>query len=471
MSDTLKKTLHDQSADSKPRVLLIAEAANPEWVSVPLVGWSHSTAIRKLTDAHIVTQVRNRDAFVRAGMCEGKDFTTLDTSRIAIPLVRLAYKLSGGKGKGWTTIMAFNALCYYYFERQFWKTFGADLIAGKYDLVHRITPLSPTVPSLLARKLAKIGVPFVVGPLNGGLPWPKGFDGARRKEKEWLSYVRNGYKLLPGYSSMRKHASAMIIASRATYEQMDSRSHDRCIYIPENAIDPSRFNVHIDRNPNQPLRLAYVGRFVPYKGADMLLHAAAPLIRAGKIVVDLIGEGPMRGELETLVKELKISDGVIMGGWVEHTKLQDRLLLSDVLAFPSIREFGGAVVLEAMAIGLVPVIMDYGGPGELVNPETGYAIPMGNRQQIISRLGRAFEELTADPAHLKQMGEKARQYVFNHFTWDAKAAMTLEVYRWVLGQRDDKPDFGMPLTDAIEAQTHVNNTTQSMILEPVTTVK
>jgi len=82
------------------RVLLLAEACNPEWVSVPLEGWSHSRAIAGEVDAHLVTQIRNRDAIVRAGLVEGKDFTAIDSEAIEGRIYRLANKLRGGAGKG-----------------------------------------------------------------------------------------------------------------------------------------------------------------------------------------------------------------------------------------------------------------------------------------------------------------------------------------------------------------------------------
>src|ERR1700734_3817753 len=98
------------------RILQIAEAANPEWTSVPLEGWSLSRALAKLTETHLVTHVRNREAIARTGLVEGRDFTAVDNEYLASPIYRFANLVRGGEGKGWTTVMAFSSLAYYSFE-------------------------------------------------------------------------------------------------------------------------------------------------------------------------------------------------------------------------------------------------------------------------------------------------------------------------------------------------------------------
>jgi glycosyltransferase involved in cell wall biosynthesis len=383
---------------------------------------------------------------IRAGWTPGVQFTALDSEAVAAPIYRAGEAIRRLTGLGWTVTTALAALPYYYFEHLFWKQFGPRIRAHEFEAVHRVTPLSPTNSSIVAGRCARAGVPFVIGPLNGGVPWPRGFSDVQASEGEWLAYVRDAYKLLPGYRDTRRSAAAIIVGSEATWQQMASYQ-DKCVYIPENAIDPSRFRARIEREVTSPLRLAFVGRLVPYKGADMLLEAAAPLVRAGKVAVDIIGDGPEKARLEGLAAQLGIERGVRLEGWVEHIHLQERLVQSDVFAFPSVREFGGAVVLEAMALGLLPVVADYAGPRETVTDSTGFRVRMGTRQELIRGFEETLTHLTAHPEIIRPMGIRARDRALALFTWQAKARQTREVYRWVI-EGGAKPDFGMPLPDA-----------------------
>ncbi len=134
-------------------------------------------------------------------------------------------------------------------------------------------------------------------------------------------------------------------------------------------------------------------------------------------------------------------------GWIEQSQVHRYLQEADVLAFPSIREFGGAVALEAMASGAVPIVMRYGGPAELVTPSTGYLLEMGSRSEIVARLRGVLEQIVSEPSQLEARRRSGLARVRTAFTWSAKARQVAEVYRWVLGERPDKPDFGMPLPD------------------------
>lgn len=417
---------------NRPRVLVIAEAANPEWVSVPLVGWSLASALRQVANVHIVTQIRNRDAITRAGLDEGQDFTALDSEAIARPLHRLSSILRMGNGKGWTMATAINALSYPYFERLVWQRFGRQIQAGEYDLVHRVTPLSPTITSPMAARVAAARVPFVLGPLNGGVPWPRGFDAQRRQEREWLSYLRGAYKLNPLRGRSLAAAAVILAGSRHTEREIPAAHRSKTIWLPENAIDPNRFNRVAPQDLSGPLRACFIGRLVPYKGPDMLLEAIAPLARKGQLVLDMIGDGPMMSGLQTQARQLDIGHAVTFHGNLPHQAVQDVAARANLLTFPSIREFGGGVVLEAMALGVVPMVVDYAGPGELVNDATGFKIPIGPRPHIVAELRKALENVLANPSVLPPLGRAARDRVLRDFTWNAKARQIVRVYDWLL---------------------------------------
>ncbi len=105
---------------------------------------------------------------------------------------------------------------------------------------------------------------------------------------------------MPGYRTTRTAAAALITGSTCVWE--DFKPHrGRCVYVPENAIDSARFPPSPNKTAAGPLRVAFVGRLVPYKGVDMLLEAAAPLVRSGKVVLDIIGDGPEMPAVRRLI--------------------------------------------------------------------------------------------------------------------------------------------------------------------------
>lgn len=427
---------------SMPSVLVIAEAANPDWVSVPLVGWNIATALRSVANVHIVTQIRNRAAFLSRGLVEGHDFTAIDSEAFAAPFYRLAERLRGGDGKGWTTITAMQSLAYPYFEHLVWRRFGTAIKAGKYDVVHRVTPLSPTAPSSLARRCRRAGVPFLLGPLNGGLPWHAEYGRERIKEREWLSYIRKAYSFLPTIRSTYRNTAAIIAGSCHTLDEL-SRHGRPMIYIPENGIDTDRFrSAARSAKGGTKLQLVFVGRLVPYKGADIAMEACRELLNAGKAHFDIIGDGPDMPRLRSLTAELGIENSVTLHGWKSHADVAEYLRKADIMVFPSVREFGGGVVLEAMASGVVPIVVDYGGPGELVTPACGFAVPIGPRKVLVQQIETIVASLAADKHDLGDMSGAAVLRIEQLYSWQAKAQQIAQVYQWLSSCQDSPPNFG-----------------------------
>jgi glycosyltransferase involved in cell wall biosynthesis len=122
--------------------------------------------------------------------------------------------------------------------------------------------------------------------------------------------------------------------------------------------------------------------------------------------------------------------------------VQDVLASCHLFAFPSVREFGGGVVLEAMALGVPPLIVDYAGPGELVAEGRGMKVPLGARAGIVAGFADALEQAAQDRAGLAAMGRAGRDWVRAQATWEAKARQVRAVYDAVLARAPLPEVFG-----------------------------
>jgi glycosyltransferase involved in cell wall biosynthesis len=453
------KVLHEQTSPTatprRMRVLVLSDSCNPEWESVPLQGWLHYAALREHVDTHLVTRNWNREALTRKGLMEGQDFTCIDTDALFNAAQSFVRKICGPQ-RGYGMLTGLSIPSYLMFEHLAWRRLRGALKAGEFDLVHRIMPMSPVIPSPFAARCRRIGVPFVLGPLNGGLPWPKQFPELQAKEGEWLARLRGAHRLLPGYRSTRRNAAAIVAGGENARSDLPKRWHDKLICMLELGIDPARFPRPPTRSAEsyrgRPVRAVFLGRFVRYKGADMVIEAAAPLLRDGRLVLDIIGFGPELPLLEAMVAEHGVADAVTFPGKLPHAEVATRLARADVMTFPSLRELGGAAVLEAMAAGVVPIVVKYGGPGELVSEDCGFLLPLAERPVIVAALRSALERVTADPGQLAAMSAAGVDRAFGEFSWPAKALQMIEVYRWVLGRRRELPTSPVRLQPAERLQ-------------------
>ena len=182
---------------------------------------------------------------------------------------------------------------------------------------------------------------------------------------------------------------------------------------------------------------------MPYKACDLALRAAASLLQMDRARFTVVGDGPERGGLERLARSLGIEKVVSFCGTLRHSEIIQRLGASDALVFPSVHEFGGAVVFEALAMGAVPVVVDFGGPGDIVNPEVGFKVPLTNENDVVLQIEKILAELAREPGLLDRLRQQGMRYARERLSWDAKAKMVTEILCWA-ARRGPKPDLLPP---------------------------
>jgi glycosyltransferase involved in cell wall biosynthesis len=424
------------------RILLLAPDSNPEQVSIPYVTYSHAAALAQLHDVTLVVRATVEAPLRRANAA----FRSIEVVRM--PLLERIYAWSFRRiFKSNFASQAVTAFGYPFalaFEWRAWRQLRHRIFAGEFDVVLRIVPMTAVLPSPFAFFLRKGPIPFVIGPINGGLPFVKGFSQAAG-QKEWISSLRGLYRFLPFARSTYHNAAAIIAASSQTYAEF-SVYRDKLFFVPEPGIGRSLCaDDRRSREPGSKLEFIFVGGLIPCKACDLALRAAAPLLRSELARFTVVGDGSERNRLEQLTRDLGIERVVSFCGWVSHGEVLSRLRSSDVMVFPSVRDFGAGVVFEALATGAVPVVADFGGPGDIVHSEVGYKVPLTNESDFVAEMEKILTELTHHQDRLEQLRRQGMAYVRECLTWEAKAQATTQVLKWAAGQ-GPKPDFPPPKT-------------------------
>ncbi|ACX51484.1 glycosyl transferase group 1 [Ammonifex degensii KC4] len=214
---------------------------------------------------------------------------------------------------------------------------------------------------------------------------------------------------------------------------------DKVVVIP-NGIDLTPFTlgvlsptVHRELPlPTGVRLLGTVARLVPQKGLFCLLEALALLpaeLRPGWLIV---GDGPLRQELEDKARALGLSHLVSFAGYRPPEEIPSILKVIDIFVLPSLSEGLPLALLEAMAAGKPVVATAVGGIPEVVlEGRTGYLVPPGDAQA----LARALLSLLESPDKAREMGEAGRKWVEEHFSSRRMAQEVMKIYQEALATR------------------------------------
>jgi glycosyltransferase involved in cell wall biosynthesis len=179
--------------------------------------------------------------------------------------------------------------------------------------------------------------------------------------------------------------------------------------------------------PGTRPRITMVSRVAEGKGFGVLIDAIESL-SPDDISVCLVGDGPLTDEIAEEIRQRGLQEYVFMTGYRED--VPRILAASDIFVLPSFWEGTPRVILEAMASGLPVVATDIAGiPEQVVDGESGYLIPPGDTEALVSRL----EQLLTDPSRRDTMGERGQERI-NEFSVESMITALDSLYKEVLGE-------------------------------------
>lgn len=405
-------------------ILLSAYACEPFRGSEPGTGWNWAVEIAALGhEVWVLTQPEHEPAISRALALEPND--RLHFVYVGLPVL-----------DHWSRMpRPVSAACYllhvYLWQLRAYVWARALHRRLDFDLVHHLTIGSIRVPSLMGR----LGAPFVYGPIAGGDCPPKALRASfprKARRYELIREISNRWiRLDPFVQGTLRRAAAILATTHQTQALLPTR------YQAKSQVQPSIGTPSGPMAPREPrnrasgdLKLMFAGRLLCWKGVHLALKALAEAraVLPG-IRMTIIGNGPDEAWLKALAHDLGLDTAIDWIAWLKQEEVMQAYAEHDVFLFPSMRDSGGNVVLEALGSGLPVVCLDLGGPGVLVDPTCGRVVPTSGETEatVVAALKEALLSLARDPRLLAELGrgalERAKQFTWSRMVGQAYASL------------------------------------------------
>jgi glycosyltransferase involved in cell wall biosynthesis len=405
------------------KVLISAYACEPGRGSEPGIGWNTAREMAARHDVWVITRGHDGTSDQRRGI-------ERELAVRPVPGLRVAYydlpawirRLAGEQGSSYL-----------------WQI-GAYRLARRlhasidFDLGHHVSWVRYYTPTFLAF----LRIPYIWGPVGGGESMPAGFRrsiSSRGRRSELQRRVLGIVARLDPLVRLSARNSTLALANGEEMARRLRALGARSVRVfGESGVDP--WVLEQGRSP-RTLRpggatFASMTRLVHWKGVHLGIGAFA---RLADVDADarywVIGDGPERTRLESLARELGVADRVEFHADLSRAEWMERLRTADALVHPCVYNSGGAISLEAMALGTPVICLARGGIRDQVTGEAGYPIPADDDDEAITGLAAAMRRIVQDREAAAAKGAVARARVARLFTWEQRALVLDAFYRAV----------------------------------------
>ena len=389
-------------------ILVSAYGCEPNKGSEAGVGWNWVLQMAKHNRLHVITRANNQELIEAHLPLESKEkikFYYYDAPEFI--------KSLKNKSKG---------LYFYYFC---WQLGIIPLVRqilkqNKIDYTMHLTFGSMWMPTFLPF----FRTAFIWGPVGGGDCEPKSFLKVlplKQKIMQTARYVMNTLSFL--------HPSIMFPATRA--KVILARTENSANVIPrcfknktkiilETAMEDAVFEFKKKNREDDEIRLITSGRLLPNKNILTAVRSLKYVNNKQKVSLSIVGSGYQKKEILKEVEKNGWKDCVKIYDELPRQKVLELLEHSDIFLFPSLREGGSWSLMEAMAISLPVICLNWAGMAVTTDDLCAIRLPVTNPQQMPKDMATAIIKLIENPELRKRMGDAGRKRIKEVFNWEAK---------------------------------------------------
>lgn len=325
------------------------------------------------------------------------------------------------------------------FVRQCRRWIKGALASGeRFDVGHQILPQGMRHVSAFA----SFDIPYVIGPLGGGLKTPEGFVDEVNASRGIASRLRelDDFRLKHDARLRQTYQKAALVLGVAPYVQdrLQEVGLQRFHALPERGYGTFAPE-HTRQSGVGQLTLFHAGRVIRTKALRDTIRALSHLRDLPGVRLVTAGDGEDLPLCRAEAKALGVADRINFLGRIPRGAVEQHYAAADAFCFPSFREPMGGVFFEAMAHSLPIITAANGGPDFLIDDTCGIKVPVTTSDAFARGIADAIRKLAMDPSLRHELGHGARARLKSFGSWDDKADLMLTFYKQIMAQSNSAP--------------------------------